>query len=70
MSWLSIFKSKAKAKKFECLTCGKETLREDCVEIAYRYGPGEGSIGKAHMCMRCEKKYNIKDEDDDYVEPV
>ena len=67
MGWLDIFKSKT--VKFECFICARESLREDCVEIAYRYGPGQGTIGKAHMCKHCEKKYNVKDEDD-YVEPV
>lgn len=68
MGWLDVFKSKT--KKIECFICSRQSLREDCVEIAYRYGPGQGTIGKAHMCKHCEKKYNIKDEDEDYVEPV
>jgi O-acetyl-ADP-ribose deacetylase (regulator of RNase III) len=68
MAWLDIFKRKT--KKFECFACTGEYLREDCVEIAYRYGSGKGTIGKAYLCKHCEKKYGVKDEDEDYVESI
>jgi hypothetical protein len=67
MGWLDVFKSK---KKCECLICGSKNQRKDVIEIKYRYGEGQGTIGTAYMCNKCDAKYNTKQEDEDYVESV
>ena len=67
MGWLDAFKSK---KKCECLICNSMNQRKDVIEIKNRYCEGQGVIGSAYMCNKCDAKYNAKQEDEDYVEPI
>lgn len=67
MAWLDVFKSK---KQCECLICGSKNQRKNVIEIKYRYGEGQGVIGSAYMCNKCDAKYNTEQEDEDYVEPI
>jgi hypothetical protein len=67
MAWLDVFKKKNKTK---CFICGTGHLKKDMIEIKYRYGAGQGTIGVAHMCNKCNDKYTVKSEDEDYAESL
>ena len=67
MAWLDVFKKKNKTK---CFICEIGYLKKDMVEIKYRYGGGKGSIGVAYMCNKCDDKYTVKAEDEDYAESL
>jgi hypothetical protein len=67
MAWLDVFKKK---QKTECFICAAKHLKKDMVTVKYRYGPGEGAVGTAHMCNKCNEKYTTKSEDEDYVESI
>lgn len=67
MAWLDIFKKK---NKTECFICSSKNVKADMIEIKYRYGAGQGTIGVALMCNKCNDKYTVKSEDEDYVESL
>ncbi len=60
MSWLSIFKAKNSP---DCLVCGKK-VGGNFSEVKYRYGLNEGEIGTAHLCEKCSRYLEKKDEED------
>jgi hypothetical protein len=68
MAWLDIFKKKK--NKIECFICSSKNAKADMIEIKYRYGAGQGTIGVAHMCNKCNDKYTVKSEDEDYAESL
>lgn len=67
MSWLSIFKSKN--PKVKCLVCDKQVREDKTTIVKYRYGEGAGTIMTAHLCDKCSR-YLDKKDDEDYGESV
>lgn len=60
MGWLEIFKAKNSP---DCLVCGKK-VGSNFSEVKYRYGLNEGEIGTAHLCEKCSRYLEKKDEED------
>lgn len=67
MGWFDRFKSKN--PKVTCLICEKSVRESDSTSVKYRYGEGEGIIGTAHLCGKCSRYVNKKD-DEDYGESI
>lgn len=67
MSWLNLFKSKN--PKVNCLICERKVRKDKAVSVKYRYGEGEGAIGTTHLCEKCARHVEKKD-DEDYGEPI
>ena len=68
MGWLDAFKKKKQLLP-DCLVCGKKIKGENFSEVKYRYGLDEGQVGTAHLCEKCSR-YLDKKDDEDYGEPV
>lgn len=67
MGWLSVFKSKN--PKVKCLICERTSRLDKAVSVKYRYDEGEGTIGTAHLCEKCSR-YLEKKDDEDYGESL
>jgi len=67
MGWLSVFK--AKNPKVKCLVCDKSVREDKATSVKYRYGEGSGTVGTAHLCEKCSRYLDKKDEED-YGESV
>ncbi len=66
MGWLDKFKAKEVPN---CLICGQRVKGENFSTVKYRYGLEEGQIGTAHLCEKCTR-YVEKKDDEDYGESL
>lgn len=67
MAWLDIFRKKN--PKVTCLVCEKSVRQDKTASVKYRYGEGEGTVGTAHLCEKCSR-YIEKKDDEDYGESL
>ena len=67
MSWFNVFK--AKNPKVKCLVCERSVREDKATSVKYRYGEGAGTVGTAHLCDKCSRDLDKKD-DEEYGESI